>query len=143
MKVHFILYVSDQERSTAFYSDVLGEVPSLNVPGMTEFRLKDSTVLGLMPETGIVKLLGPAIVHPALARGVPRSEVYLVVENPAVFYARAIAAGARELSQLALRDWGHQAAYCLDPDGHVLAFAAPAGTDLSSRAGQDSTNDQQ
>jgi len=130
MKVHFILYVSDQERSTAFYSDVLGEAPSLNVPGMTEFRLKDSTVLGLMPETGIVNLLGPAILNPALARGVPRSEVYLVVDNPAAFYARAIAAGARELSELALRDWGHQAAYCLDLDGHVLAFASSAGESM-------------
>lgn len=123
MKVHFILYVSDQERSTAFYSAVLGEAPTLNVPGMTEFSLPDSTVLGLMPETGIVNLLGSAILNPALARGVPRSEVYLVVENPAAFYNRAIEAGARELSRLALRDWGHQAAYCLDPDGHVLAFA--------------------
>ena len=130
MKVHFILYVSDQQRSTAFYSDVLGEVPSLNVPGMTEFRLEDSTVLGLMPETGIVNLLGPAILNPTLARGVPRSEVYLVVESPNAFYARAIAAGARELSQLALRDWGHQAAYCLDPDGHVLAFASSAGESI-------------
>ena len=135
MKVHFILYVSDQERSTAFYSEVLGEVPTLNVPGMTEFRLEDSTVLGLMPEAGIVKLLGPAIVHPALARGVPRSEVYLVVENPAAYYDRAIAAGARELSSLALRDWGHHAAYCLDPDGHVLAFATSTDADLSGRTG--------
>src|SRR5687767_7288924 len=137
MKVHFILYVSDQERSAAFYSDVLGEAPSVNVPGMTEFGLKDSTVLGLMPETGIVKLLGPAIGHPAKARGIPRSEVYLVVENPEAFYARAIAAGARELSQLALRDWGHRAAYCLDPDGHVLAFATPADADLGAGLEQD------
>ena len=123
MKIHFILYVSDQERSTAFYSQVLGEAPTLNVPGMTEFSLEDSTVLGLMPETGIVNLLGPAIFNPGLARGIPRSEVYLVVENPEAFYARAIAEGACELSRLALRDWGHRAAYCLDPDGHVLAFA--------------------
>ena len=143
MKAHFILYVSDQERSTAFYSDVLGEVPTLNVPGMTEFRLENSTVLGLMPETGIVKLLGPAIVHPALARGVPRVEVYLVVENPAAFHARAIAAGARELSPLALRDWGHTAAYCLDPDGHVLAFATSADADSRESLGKDSTKDQQ
>ena len=143
MKVHFILYVSDQERSAAFYSDVLGEVPSLNVPGMTEFRLKDSAVLGLMPEAGIVHLLGPAILNPALARGVPRSEIYLVVENPAAFYARAIAAGAHELSRLAPRDWGHRAAYCLDPDGHVLAFATPADTDVSSRTAQDSTHEEQ
>lgn len=126
MKVHFILYVSDQVRSTAFYSDVLGKVPTLNVPGMTEFRLEDSTVLGLMPEAGIIHLLGPAILNPALARGIPRSEVYLIVENASACYTRAIEAGARELSPLALRDWGHHAAYCLDPDGHVLVFAEVA-----------------
>ena len=124
MKIHFILYVSDQPRSTSFYTAVLGVSPTLNVPGMTEFAVSDSTILGLMPEIGIVNLLGPAILNPSLARGVPRSEVYLVVEDPAAFYARAIATGARELSPLALRDWGHRAAYCLDPDGHVLAFAS-------------------
>ena len=128
MKVHFILYVSDQKRSTAFYSAVLGKAPTSNVPGMTEFSLADETVLGLMPETGIANLLGKAIVHPAMARGIPRSEVYLVVENPAAFYARAIQTGGRELSRLALRDWGHRAAYCLDPDGHVLAFATSSAT---------------
>ena len=39
MKAHFILYVSDQERSTAFYSAVLGILPTLNVRGMTDFTL--------------------------------------------------------------------------------------------------------
>ena len=126
MKIHFILYVSNQERSTVFYSEVLDKAPTLNVPGMTEFRLADGTVLGLMPEAGIVNLLGPAILDPALVRGVPRAEVYLVVDDPTAFYARAIAAGAHELSRLALRDCGHRAAYCLDPDGHVLAFATAA-----------------
>jgi len=28
-----------------------------------------------------------------------------------------------ELSGVENRDWGHRAAYSLDPDGHVLAFA--------------------
>lgn len=125
MKAHFILYVSDQERSTAFCSLVLGEDPTLNVPGMTEFKLSDSSVLGLMPESGIVRLLGEAIVHPSLAHGVPRSELYLVVENAAAFHTRALASGAREVSPLGLRDWGHAVAYSLDPDGHVLAFASP------------------
>ena len=125
MKAHFILYVSDQQRSTAFYSAVLGETPTLNVPGMTEFTLSDSSVLGLMPESGIVKLLGEAITHPSLADGVPRSELYLVVDNAAAFHARAIDSGAREVSPLALRDWGHSVAYSLDLDGHVLAFASP------------------
>ncbi len=126
MKAHFILYVSDQQRSAAFYSAVLGQAPTLNVPGMTEFRLEDSAVLGLMPEDGIVNLLGPTIKHPSSANGVPRSELYLVVENAAAFHERSIAYGGRELSPLSLRDWGHFVAYSADPDGHVLAFASLA-----------------
>ena len=126
MKAHFILYVSDQERSTAFYSTVLEKVPELNVPGMTEFRLSESAVLGLMPETGIANLLGSKIIHPALAKGVPRSELYLVVEDAVGYHARSLAAGAREVSPFLSRDWGHDVAYSLDPDGHVLAFASTA-----------------
>jgi catechol 2,3-dioxygenase-like lactoylglutathione lyase family enzyme len=123
-KVHFILYVSDKPRSTEFYAAILQKVPTLEVPGMTEFTLGPSTVLGLMPEAGIVRLLGPAIANPSLARGVPRSELYLVVPNAGAFHNRAIAAGALELSALELRDWGHRVAYSQDPDGHVLAFAS-------------------
>lgn len=128
MKAHFIFYVSDQERSTAFYSSVLADRPTLNVPGMTEFRLSDSSVLGLMPESGIVRLLGSAIAHPSLAHGAPRAELYLVVEDAAAFHARAVESGAREVSPPALRDWGQSVGYCLDPDGHVLAFASSART---------------
>lgn len=124
MKAHFILYVTNQERSAAFYTSVLGEAPSLDVPGMTEFSLGDSAVLGLMPEEGIVRLLGESIAHPSTAHGIPRSELYLVVEDAAAFHARAIAAGAHELSRLVLRNWGHWVAYSLDPDGHILAFAS-------------------
>jgi catechol 2,3-dioxygenase-like lactoylglutathione lyase family enzyme len=124
MKAHFILYVADQQRSAAFYSSVLGEAPTLNVPGMTEFSLGPLTVLGLMPEEGIVRLLGTTINNPSLARGIPRSELYLIVEDATAFHSRAIAAGARELSSLTQRDWGHSVAYSLDPDGHILAFAS-------------------
>lgn len=126
MTVHFILYVSDQKRSTEFYTAILERPPTLDVPGMTEFTLGQSTVLGLMPEAGIVRLLGPAISHPSLAGGVPRSELYLVVPYAEAFHNRAIAAGARELSPFELRDWGHRVAYSQDPDGHVLAFASLA-----------------
>lgn len=121
--VHFILYVADQERSTAFYVALLGVEPRLHVPGMTEFTLPGGAILGLMPEAGIERLLGPALPSPSLARGVPRAELYLVVQDPDEYQARAVAAGARELSPSQLRSWGHVAAYSLDPDGHVLAFA--------------------
>lgn len=126
MTTHFILYVADQPASRRFYEQVLAQAPRLDVPGMTEFELPGGAVLGLMPDAGIKALLGAALPDPAAGRGVPRAELYLLVDDPAAAHARALAAGARELSPLLPRNWGHVAAYSFDPDGHVLAFASSA-----------------
>lgn len=123
MHVHFILYVKNQEASAKFYRSVLALDPVLDVPGMTEFQLNESSVLGLMPETGIKKLLGPPLPDPEEGQGIPRAEVYLVLSNANAYYDRALANGAKSLSEFSMRDWGQQVAYCLDLDGHVLAFA--------------------
>jgi catechol 2,3-dioxygenase-like lactoylglutathione lyase family enzyme len=130
---HFILYVADQQRSARFYAAVLGLAPRLDVPGMTEFELPGGGVLGLMPERSIKALLGDALTDPAKARGVPRAELYLVVDDPDACHARAIAHGATELSPMRARSWGHDAAYSQCPDGHVLAFArVPRGGETVS-----------
>jgi uncharacterized protein len=122
-KTHIILYVKDQVRSTEFYALVLDCKPGLDVPGMTEFALSENTVLGLMPVNSIKRLLGDQLPDPAQGTGVPRAEIYLLTTHPMDYHRRAIQAGALELSSLEVRDWGHRAAYSLDPDGHVLAFA--------------------
>jgi uncharacterized protein len=122
MKALFILYVREQETSTRFYATVLGQEPTLYVSGMTEFTLLDNSKLGLMPVSGIKRLLSD-LPDPEKAAGVPRSEVYLTVPNAAEYHRRALAAGATELSGLSKRSWGDVVAYSLDPDGHVLAFA--------------------
>lgn len=106
----------------AFYRGALALEPRLHVPGMTEFVIGDA-VLGLMPEAGIMRLLGERLPDPSKGRGIPHAELYLVVADPAAYHTRALAAGAVELSGLQARDWGHDVAYALDPDGHVLAFA--------------------
>lgn len=129
MKAHFIFYVADQAASAAFYAAVLGKGPDLDVPGMTEFHLDEGAVLGLMPEAGIKRLLGDGFADPATANGIPRAELYLLTDDPEAFHRRALAEGARELSPLTLRDGGDEAAYCLDPDGHVLSFARHVGDD--------------
>jgi catechol 2,3-dioxygenase-like lactoylglutathione lyase family enzyme len=127
---HLILFVRDQERSRAFYEAALGVPPRLHAPGMTEFALREGVVLGLMPESGIHGLL-PALPDPAPAGSGTRAELYLVVAAPDERLEWALSAGATELSPVQPRDWGDDVGYCLDPDGHVLAFAAPtraAGT---------------
>jgi uncharacterized glyoxalase superfamily protein PhnB len=93
---------------------------------MTEFKLSDSCVLGLMPEAGIKRLLGDRLPDPSAANETPRAELYLRVDDPQAFHQRALEMGARELSGLEKRSWGDLAAYSLDPDGHVLAFAKTA-----------------
>ena len=56
-QAQFILYVSDQGKSKKFYQKTLQLKPVLDVPGMTEFKLSTNTKLGLMPETGIAKII--------------------------------------------------------------------------------------
>ena len=85
---HLILYVADAARSKAFWREVLGRAPRLDVHGMTEFDLPGGAVLGLMPESGIKRLLGDALPDPSRARGIPRAEVYLPVADPARALAR-------------------------------------------------------
>ncbi len=121
----FILYVADQRRSAEFYAAILDAPPELDVPGMTEFRLPGGARLGLMPEAGIRALLGERLPDPGRAAGLPRAELYLRVDGAERWLRRAVSAGAREISGVESRDWGDRAGYCLDPDGHVLAFAEP------------------
>lgn len=122
-RTHFILFIDDQARSREFYSFVLEKEPILDVLGMTEFELPGGGVLGLMPSQGITKLLGPALPDPAAANAVSKAELYLESAIAEAMFERALSAGATPLSLFQERDWGHSAAYCLDPDGHVVAMA--------------------
>jgi catechol 2,3-dioxygenase-like lactoylglutathione lyase family enzyme len=122
-RAHFILYVAEQQRSSRFYTAALDMEPELDVPGMTEFRLGASAVLGLMPTEAIKRLLPGLPDLPDGGAAPPRAELYLVVDHPIAAHQRALDAGARELSPVVERDWGHVAGYSLDPDGHVVAFA--------------------
>lgn len=121
--IEFILYVADQQRSKHFYGQVLELQPVLDGPGMTEFELAPNCKLGLMPETGIAKIISPPLPHPATGTGIPRCELYLHVENAVAYCQRAIILGGNLISEVQPRDWGHTVGYVADPDGHVLAFA--------------------
>ncbi|MBN8569047.1 MAG: lactoylglutathione lyase [Ignavibacteria bacterium] len=120
--VEFILYVRNQEESKNFYKILLNKEPSLDVPGMTEFLLEENCKLGLMPNDGIVKILGDKTPHPYAGTGIPRCELYLSFENPVEVFKRSINAGAKEISPIQKRSWGDSAGYLSDADGHIIAI---------------------
>lgn len=99
-EIEFILYVANQEKSSYYYQQLLEIIPSLNVPGMTEFELTDGVKLGLMPEDGIAKIVTDKAPHPKLGNGIPRCELYLKVKNAAEFLKRGVLLGGKEISEL-------------------------------------------
>ncbi|MFH2095814.1 MAG: VOC family protein, partial [Bacteroidota bacterium] len=94
-ELEIILYVSDQAKSRDFYSAILGLQPVLDVPGMTEFEIHPGMKLGLMPESGIAKIIGANLPHPSGGNGIPRCELYLLVNDAEVHYDMALELGAK------------------------------------------------
>ncbi|GAB3715670.1 VOC family protein [Flavobacterium koreense] len=118
-----ILYVKDQQKSTDFYQTVFRKKPDLNVPGMTEFILNDFCKIGLMPNDGIAKIITPSLPHPNLGNGIPRCELYFIVENLQEEYQNIKNLDAKIISKIEGQNWGDTAFYFSDLDGHVIAFA--------------------
>jgi lactoylglutathione lyase len=90
---------------------------------MTEFLLENNCKLGLMPVSGIRKILQDKMPDPASANGVPRCELYYYVDEPEKIAERLLNAGASEVSPVSGRDWGDRVGYFADPDGHIIAIA--------------------
>lgn len=118
-----ILYVKDQQKSTHFYEQLFRKSADLNVPGMTEFILNDFCKLGLMPNDGIAKIITPILPHPSSGNGIPRCELYFIVENLKVEYQNIKNLGIKIISKIEERNWGDTAFYFVDLDNHVIAFA--------------------
>lgn len=122
-EIIFIIYVNDQKLSRNFYSKVFDSEPILDVQGMTEFKINDFTKMGIMPEVGISKILKDKTPNPSTGNGIPRCEIYLILENPDLYIKRCVDAGGKLVSELSPRNWGDKVGYVSDLDGHILAFA--------------------
>jgi len=118
-----ILYVKDQQKSTDFYQKILRKQADLNVPGMTEFIINDFCKLGLMPNDGIAKIITPTLPNPNLGNGIPRCELYFIVENLQEEYQDIKNLDIKIISEIEERNWNDTAFYFSDLDGHVIAFA--------------------
>lgn len=123
--MHLVLSVSDVDRAKQFYDDAFGWQPHLEWPGeYAELELPDNDWLGLYREDGYAASAGTSVDE--LKRGrYGGAELYVQVDDVKAAMESLRKAGAKALSPLARRGWGHEAAYFADPDGNIVAVAHP------------------
>jgi catechol 2,3-dioxygenase-like lactoylglutathione lyase family enzyme len=121
-----ILAVSDLPRAVRFYQTAFGWPQEVDVPVYAEFVMPGEQRLGLYEREAFGRNTGrpPSAMPDGATTG---TELYFYPADLPAAIARLEAAGARELSRLARRDWGDEAAYYADPDGNVLVMARPLG----------------
>ncbi len=120
-----VLAVSDLKRAVDFYRGAFGWPVRIDVPVLVEFELPDGSGLAVYVREGFGRNTNqlPFAVPDGEITG---TELYFHCDDLEGTIERLKAAGARELSPLAPRDWGDDAAYFADPDGNVLAVARPS-----------------
>jgi predicted enzyme related to lactoylglutathione lyase len=119
-----ILAVRDLTVSSTFYREAFGWPTRVEVPVLVEFELPDGRGLAVYVREGFGRNTNqlPQEIEDGAIGG---AELYFHCDDLEAVIARLEGAGARSLSPLADRDWGDEAAYFADPDGHVLAVARP------------------
>lgn len=119
-----MLAVTDVARAARFYERAFGWSRAVDEPVYVELAIPGGMRLGLYARRGFAANTGalPLEVPPG---GLAPVELYLHTDDLDAVIARLVAEGARELSALAARPWGDEAAYLADLDGNVVVVARP------------------
>ena len=125
------LPIEDRQRSYAFYQEAfgfepIGELAEDGVPEPLQFALAEGVNLMLIPTGGFGWVLGD---QPAAPQGTSECILSIPADSAAALdalAARAIAAGAKEVTPPTKHPWGYTATLT-DPDGHLwmLTVTAP------------------
>ena len=119
-----ILAVDDVRASADFYRRALGWKIEVDVPVYVELVSEEGQRLGVYERQAFAANTG--LVPQGVAPGALSStELYFYTDDMDAALTRLRDAGARELSPLAPRPWGDEAAYFADPSGVVLVVARP------------------
>jgi catechol 2,3-dioxygenase-like lactoylglutathione lyase family enzyme len=119
-----ILAADPIEPLVAFYRDGFGWPISVRTPVYVELSIDGGQRLGIYQRDGFGRNTGQVPIRVPDGELAP-AEIYLHAPDVAGAIARLRALGARELSPLARRPWGDEAAYFADPAGNVVVVARP------------------
>lgn len=112
---YVILYVTDLDRSLAFYRDLIGVVGTRRSDSYAELVLSNCR-LGFYDRRAAPDLLGRET-HGSGA------ELLFLVDSVDDEVDRLVRAGVRILTGPVDRPWGHRTVHLEDPDGHVVELA--------------------
>jgi lactoylglutathione lyase len=117
-----ILFVSDLDRSVAFYRDVIGLPFRFAADAYAEFATEGAK-FALFPRRQLPELIGreaPEGVAPW-----PQGEVAFFVDDVDAEHRRLREAGATVLAPPTDRPWGERTLHVADPDGNVVELTQP------------------
>jgi lactoylglutathione lyase len=117
-----ILFVSDLERSVAFYRDVIGLPFRFASESYAEFATEGAK-FSLFARSRLPWLIGREA--PAGEVPWPQGEVAFFVDDVDAEHERLIAAGVRVLAPPTDRPWGERTLHVADPDGNVVELTRP------------------
>jgi lactoylglutathione lyase len=112
-----ILFVSDLDRSIAFYRDVIGLPFRFGTDDYAEFATEGSK-FALYARRALPELLG--VEAPTGAAPWPQGEVAFFVDDVDAEHERLARAGVRVLAPPTDRPWGERTLHVADPDGNVV-----------------------
>jgi flavin reductase (DIM6/NTAB) family NADH-FMN oxidoreductase RutF/catechol 2,3-dioxygenase-like lactoylglutathione lyase family enzyme len=119
-----ILACAELTRSVEFYRQAFDWPIVVEEERYVELGLPGGRGLGLCSREAFRDYTGQKV-RKAKEDRLSGVELYLRCEDLARAVVRVAGAGARELSRVAPRDWGEEAAYFADPDGNVIVLARP------------------
>ena len=117
-----ILFVSDLERSVAFYRDVVGLPFRFASESYAEFAT-DGAKFSLFARSHLPELIGREA--PAGEVPWPQGEVAFFVDDVDAEHERLARAGVRILAPPTDRPWGERTLHFADPDGNVVELTRP------------------
>lgn len=121
-----ILYVSDVEASLSFFESAFGLARKFLHESGTygELDTGSTTLSFAAHELGDTNFPG-GHVHADRSAQPLGMEIALVTSDVPAAHAKAIAAGARELSKPVTKPWGQVVSYVRSPDGCLIELCTP------------------
>ncbi|HSI80028.1 MAG TPA: VOC family protein [Solirubrobacterales bacterium] len=117
-----ILFVSDLDRSIAFYRDLIRLPFRFRADQYAEFSTRGAK-FALFPRSALPELINREA--PEGRAPWPQGEVAFVCEDVDAEHARLAAAGVEVLAPPTDRPWGERTLHVADPDGNVVELTRP------------------